>query len=145
MFRRASSAVVKVAAPAQGVMTQQRNRALPPFGVFLKQSYADPVRVKQLRRILPVTARGKLIAKWYRALPTKEINKLKAAGQKMKVYRKKATKAEKKDAMRKKGLVRPPTKYQNFVKKQNKTNRALKNLPIEKRMKKIAQLWNMMK
>lgn len=146
MLRRvAATSVVKVSVPAQAVVTQQRNRALGSFGVFLGQCYKDPVRVKQLRKIMPVTARGQLIGKWYRALPAKEIAKLKATGQKMKVYRKKATKVEKRAEMKKKGLIRPPSKYNKFVTKQNKTNKALKNLPIEKRMKKIAQLWNMMK
>ena len=147
MFRRlAATTTVVAASPTQALLVQQRNRSLGPFGVFLKQCYADKVRTNILGKIHPaVPGRAQMIGNWYRALPEKEIAKLTATGKKMKIYRKKPTQAEKKEEMKKKGLVRAPSAYNKFVKKQSKTNKALKGLPIQKRMKKIAQLWNMMK
>ena len=46
------------------------------FTMFIKAAYKNPAQKKELSAILPVTKRGVLLGKWYRALSKEEVAKL---------------------------------------------------------------------
>ena len=48
------------------------------FSVFLKEVYSNPAQSEELKTIKPVSARGVLIGKWYRALSADDKAKLTA-------------------------------------------------------------------
>ena len=127
MFRRAIASVCTVTG-ARSFATTPVARA-SGFTVFIKQAYKNKAMLKELS-VLPITARGRLLGKKYRALPATEKKKLAAAASKIKVVRRKKT--TKKRAL---------SAYNKFVRQASKSA-AIKALPFNKRMAAIAKLWN---
>ncbi len=128
MFRRVISRVRLAPLSARTFATTGISRA-SPFGLFMVNSYKDANILKQLNA-LPVTKRGKLLGKLYRALPVKERADLAARAKTIKFERK--PKAPK--------VKRAPSAYNNFVKAKSVTP-AIKALPFRQRMAAIAKLW----
>ena len=127
MFRRIVAQTVAVRARTFATTKVVRAGA---FTAFIKKAYSDKAILAQLKD-LPITQRGKVLGKLYRALPATEKAALAAAGKKIKYVRKqKATKAK-----------RAPSAYNKFVKAKSALP-AIKALPIRQRMAAIAKLWN---
>lgn len=133
MFRR-------VANTTKTIQQVQVRTKVGAFSVFLKESYADKTRRQLLDRCADVSQRGTLLAKWYRALPKSELDKLVKKGDKMATpIRKKSSKKELK-ANRPK---RAPTDYNIFVKKHMNKPEIAKLGDVARRMKAIAKLWKL--
>ena len=129
MFRRIVAQTVAVRARTFATTKVVRAGA---FTAFIKKAYSDKAILAQLKD-LPITQRGKVLGKLYRALPATEKAALAAAGKKIKFVRKqKATKT---------GAKRAPSAYNKFVKAKSALP-AIKALPIRQRMAAIAKLWN---
>ena len=140
-FRRVATTALQVFARPSFLSTQECFASVAvkkkctgnAFTAFMKHVYKTPKLKDQLSH-MPIPKRGKLIGKWFRALPAAELAQLQKAGAKITWKRK--VKGLKK--------VVKPTAYTKFIKKQMAAP-AIKKLDTTKRFAAIAKLWNKQK
>ena len=119
MLRRFLSAV---AAPTAARTFHATPVALASsFSMFIQQVYKNPAQKKELSAIMPVTKRGQLIGKWYRALSAED----------------KATLAKTAKTL---PSVKVSTKKSRFFARQL-TNKAIKALPKDEQASAIRRNW----
>ena len=125
--KKTSSAPTKVTRESRYFYTQT---GVAPFSLYLQQVYRNRV-LRDVLDELPLTARGRMIGKWYRELPATVKAQLSKQAAHTKIQRRR------KDAPKRK---RKPSAYNVFLSKAIKKP-AIKKLPMKKRFAAVAKLW----
>ena len=133
MFRRLTAAQTSIVSTRAFACTPVVRAG--GFTAFIKYAYKNNQLSSQLAP-LPITQRGRLLGKWWRAMSPAEQAPYVKAGAQMKFTRK-ATKKSKKASS---GIKRKPSAYNKFV-ATNSKRADIQKLPVRERMGAIAKLW----